>query len=980
MALNCMRKLRWSALCAAVALMVCWSWLRAPWGESSAQSPSLPQMKQAQANVARVGAGDFDHDVLPVLNKYCFDCHDSEQKESGLALDTYQTIEQALADRPIWDKASKYVRTGQMPPDDANAFPTDDERRRFSRYVDHQLLGYFQAHPDPGRVTMRRLNKSEYNNTVRDLLGVDIHPADDFPQDDSGYGFDNNGDVLSLPPVLMEKYLSAADKVLDEALPTESPVSQVRHVAAAQAEVGFNAMGDRGDGWVKLISLEEDDLAVELPLPAGDYLVRVKAFAQPRGGAVVGQGSSVPLEFNGPVQPTKLGIFVGDTFVKDLEINATEASPQVYEARVGVSAGKQRIRAVVRRDRGGENETYMLNGRIGRQQPGVVYVRYIQVEGPLPAAIERIPATKLDRTGDGLFNSSGGWVMKHNGEAAAMVDVKKTGQYIVRVQASAEQAGEDPAKMEIRVNGKPAERFDVIAPGALLPLPKQKLFDINLLNARPYMYEVKTTLPAGQVRLSAAFVNEFEDPGAQNPNLRERNLTIDYLETVNLQEPLPPPPMSETMARYFATKATPGTREAAREVIQAIAHRAYRRPVTNEEVDRLMTLYDLARGDGQSHESSLKLALKGVLVSPQFLFLGHVVDESNSPDAAAIHPIDEMALASRLSYFLWSSMPDDELLGLAERHELRQHMNEQVRRMMASPKSQSFVENFAGQWLQLRNMPNLAPDRDLFPAFDDRLRKAMSRETELLFENVMREDQNVLTFLTADYTFVNGRLAQYYGLPARPDGKPITGEEFVKVSLEGTNRRGVLTQGSILMLTSNPTRTSPVKRGKFVLENLLGTPPPPPPPDVPKLEDQQALTGGTLRHQMEVHRTNPVCASCHAQMDPIGFGLENFDAIGKWRDKDSGGTIDATGKLKTGESFTNTSELVEILATTRRSDFLHCLTEKMLTYALGRGVEIYDRPAVEGIVDGMEKDDCRFSSLVLGVVNSLPFQMERGSD
>jgi hypothetical protein len=523
--------------------------------------------------------------------------------------------------------------------------------------------------------------------------------------------------------------------------------------------------------------------------------------------------------------------------------------------------------------------------------------------------------------------------------------------------------------MEFRVNGQVAQAFAVIAPAALVPLPNQRLFDINLLNARPYVYEAKVQLPAGPVKVSAAFVNAFENPAAANPNLRKRTLILNYLELVNPREPLPVAAPPAPFARFLATTAPAGTRDAAREVLTAFTRRAYRRPAAPAAVDRLVGLYDLARREGESHESGLKLALKAVLVSPHFLFRGEQHPDPDNP--TAVHTIDEFALASRLSYFLWSSTPDDELLGLAERGELRKNLDGQVRRLLASPKAQSLVENFAGQWLQLRNLPNLAPDKAMFREYDDGLRRAMGKETELLFNSIVRDDKSVLDFLTADYTFVNGRLAKFYGI------KDVTGEEFVKVSLADTPRRGVLTQASILTLTSNPTRTSPVKRGKFVLENLLGTPPPPPPPDVPKLEDQHAVTG-TLRQQMEAHRQNPACASCHAQMDPIGFGLENFDAIGRWRDKDGQAPVDAAGKLKSGEEFKDAVQLSAILVDRKKDDFVHCLAEKMMTYALGRGVEAYDRPAVEGVVKAMDGDGDRFSALVLAIVKSMPFQMERG--
>jgi len=510
----------------------------------------------------------------------------------------------------------------------------------------------------------------------------------------------------------------------------------------------------------------------------------------------------------------------------------------------------------------------------------------------------------------------------------------------------------------------------VLAPATLVPLDGQRLFDINLLNARPYVYEIHQTLQAGKNRFSVAFTNEFEDPKNANPNLRARRLIVDYLEAVDLQSPLPTPPMPDTFAAYFKKPPMEIDRDGARGIVAAFMQRAYRRPVEPAEVDRVMKLYDFAKGDGQNPQDSLRLALKAVLVSPKFLFRGEVRPDPNNPKA--MHEVDEYALASRLSYFLWSSMPDDELLHLAAAKKLRANLEQQVTRMLASPRSAAFVENFAGQWLQLRNLVNLAPDKLMFKDFDDSLRRDMKRETELLFADILHQDKSVLQFLTADYTFLNGRLARFYGMDSN------SGDEFVKVSLAGTPRRGVLTQGSILTLTSNPTRTSPVKRGKFVLENLLGTPPPPPPPNVPNLDEEAKTLGGTLRHQMEMHRQNPVCASCHAQMDPIGFGLENFDAIGKWRDKDGATTVGAQGQLRTGETFKTAAELIDILANRDRADFEHCLAEKMLTYALGRGVEPYDRPAVEGIVRNLDANDGRMSALVMGIIKSLPFQMQRG--
>jgi hypothetical protein len=406
-------------------------------------------------------------------------------------------------------------------------------------------------------------------------------------------------------------------------------------------------------------------------------------------------------------------------------------------------------------------------------------------------------------------------------------------------------------------------------------------------------------------------------------------------------------------------------------MLQDFSRRAWRRPAQGDELDRLIKLYDLARENGETFHGSVKHAMKAVLVSPSFLFRGGVeADAEKSP-----HPVSEFELASRLSYFLWSTTPDNELLDLAERGELRKNLDAQVKRMLASPKSQAFVDNFAGQWLQFRNLDAAHPDEKKFEKqYDDRLRDSMKRETQLFFESILKSDASLLDVLTADYTFLNERLAKHYGI----DG--VSGENFRRVSLKETLRRGVLTHGSVLTLTSNPTRTSPVKRGKWVLQNLLGSEPPPPPPDIPPLvQDGKELTG-TLRQRLEQHRADPGCASCHAPMDPIGFGLENFDAIGRWRDKDGKLPIDSSSEFVNGRKFTGAVELTQLLAKTRRNDFYRAVTENALTFALGRGVEPFDQPAVDTIVDELRKADGKFSTLIAGIVNSVPFQMRRGSD
>jgi hypothetical protein len=908
------------------------------------------------------------NDLTPIFQKYCYSCHGNGKSKGDLALDAYKTTADVLAAREKWKTLDDYIQTFQMPPDNKPQ-PSQAERDRITGWIDRELFKVDPDHPDPGRVTIHRLNRAEYNNTIRDLVGVDFHPADDFPPDDSGYGFDNIGDVLSLPPLLMEKYLAAADKILDQAIPTEQVKTEVHHVPATLAEIGFNALGDRGDGWVNLISLEEDDVAVELPVVAGDYLIRVKAFCTPTGGAREGAGSSAPVPLENRA-PTKISMMINDTFIKNFVVTTNEAEPGIYEARVGVPSGRQRFRAAARRERGGSNELIMVNGRIGGQQPGVISVKWIEVEGPLPCATQHFPAAKLAAAGAGKLLDNGDRLLSTNGEVSVNASASKEGDCILRAQAYAQQAGDEPARMEFRMDGRPLTTFDVFAPATMKPLPKQRVFSLALLVPQPQVFEFKTKLAPGPHRFSVAFLNAFSDPTNGNPNLRERNLVVRSLEFVNPSAPAPIPPIAETMAKYFAKLPAPGNqREVARKILEQFTFRAWRQPAEPAELDRLVTLFDLAAGQGEKFEASVKLPMKAALVSPHFLFRGEVQPNPDQPDA--VHPVGEFALASRLSYFLWSTMPDDELLDLARRGKLRANLEAQVKRMLASPKASALTENFAGQWLEIRRLPEVQPDKAMFPDYDPALSAAMQKETELFFQSIQREDRSLLEFLTADYTFVNGPLAKFYGING------VSGENFQKVSLAGTHRQGVLTQGSVLALTSNPTRTSPVKRGKWVLENLLGTPPPPPPPNVPSLDDKHRQLTGTLRDQMVQHRENPTCASCHARMDPIGFSLENFNAIGAWRDKDGDALVDASGELSGGESFNGATELESLLADKKRNNFFRCLSEKMLTYALGRGVEYYDRPATEKIVKQL-KTNPKFSSLVAGVVNSVPFQMQRG--
>jgi hypothetical protein len=580
----------------------------------------------------------YARDISPLIGKYCLRCHSSVKPRGGLVLDRDKDDAAVRKNLAAWEKVGDNLRAGEMPPAESKK-PTAAEMEQINRWLDTVVCKSDCTGPkNPGRVTIRRLNRAEYNNTIRDLVGVDFKPAADFPSDDVGYGFDNIGDVLSIPPILMEKYIAAAEKVVEEA-------------------------------WKR---------------------------------------------------------------------------------------------------------------------------------------------TELRR---------------------------------------------------------------------------------RMMSRGP------------------------RDRGALSQNLRE------------------------------------------------FAGRAWRRPVNDEEVRRLFRMVQLAREQGDAPEVGVKLALQAVLVSPLFLFR-----IEQDPDPRSAGSINHHELATRLSYFLWSSMPDAELSRLAREGKLRQAdvLEAQVVRMLKDPRSRALADNFASQWLNIRGLAGFSPDPKRFPTFDTQLRVAMQRETELFFLHVVREDKSVLDFLDSDYTFVNQRLAKHYGL------KDVTGESFRQVSLAGTPRGGVLTQAAVLAVTSNPTRTSPVKRGKWILENILGTPPPPPPPDAGELKEDVELKG-TLRQQMEQHRQNPSCATCHQRMDPLGFGFENFDAVGAWRARDGKHAIDASGVLPDGSKFNGPAELRKVLLG-KKEQFTRCLTEKLLTYALGRGTERSDRCFIEEIAKKTAKDDHRFTRLVIHIVTSDPFQ------
>lgn len=726
------------------------------------------------------GASTFDEDVRPVLRRYCFDCHEGKRAESGITLDAYREADAKTSDRAAWMKVLRQLQGRAMPPADADQ-PSPEEMQAVIAWLENDALK-----PDcsggerPGRVTVRRLNREEYNNTIRDLFGVAIRPADNFPSDDIGFGFDTIGDMLTIPPVLLERYIDAAESVA--------------RAAIASTDV---------------------DAAPTLLLPGG--------------------------------------------------------------------------------------------------------------------------------------------VLAHAGDMDLEFTVEHAGDYVIRVTAWGDQAGPEPPRMTIAVDGRQKRKTDV---------PNER--------GSPAEHEIRLRLTDGRHALRITFSNDYYDPKATKNN--DRNLhvgSIAVLGPIGVLPDVVPKFHSRFFSRPIPAEADVHQQtDLFKKLIQPLASRGFRRRATKDELEGLSLIFLAARDRGETIERATQMAISAMLVSPSFLLR---VEAAAPP--GGIRDLDDFEIASRLSYFLWSSLPDDDLFRAAVRGELRttEQIVRQARRMLLDPKSAALAKNFAGQWLGLRGLDEVIPDKNLFPDFDEPLRDAIQQETEMLFEHIAREDRSILEFLDADYTFVNQRLARHYGMPN------ITGEEFRKVAVDPHQRGGLLGHASILTVTSNPTRTSPVKRGKWILETLFNAPPPEPPADVPELADGASgqLTG-TLRQRMEQHRADPACATCHKLMDPLGFGLENYGATGAWRIHDGTAEVDASGELPDGQRFDGPAGLRSLLAD-RNEDFRRCFIEKLLTYALGRGLDYYDACAVERIAAASATGGDRFCVILAEIVSSPAFrQIESG--
>ena len=769
-------------------------------------------------------------------------------KSGELDLKPYTTAAAVLRDRDIWQRVLERLRAGEMPP---AGMPRPDEAEL--KAVVGWIEGEFRradlsAKPNPGRVTARRLNRAEYNNTVRDLLGVDFRPADDFPQDDSGYGFDNIGDVLSLSPVLMEKYLAAAEKVARTALFGAEPLQPTLVRLPRDWRKFEQSATPLFDYDLTGLSLPNSLHATHRFPVDGEYTFR--AFL---GG--VRPAGSEPLELalwidGRQVQARRFDPADVASFAQDRQ----EMWGMAQDFRAKVSAGDHWVAVSILRLYEGLPVSY---------------------QGPRPSRLPVPPPP----------------VFKHRPDL-------------------------------------PPERIEEL----------RKAFEARRAEIVPANDAIITHVDLG---------GPFEQPRG---------------------------PSAESLKKVYSCGHLDGRHQpaCASRIVTNLARRAFRRPVTAQEAERFVNLLTTVQKDGGTFEEGVSLALQAMLVSPHFLF--RIERDPEAPGAADAHPVSQHELASRLSYFLWSSMPDEELLRCADEGTLRRPevLAGQVRRMLKDQKTRALVENFGGQWLELRKLDSVKPDRERFPEFGEYLRMSMRRETEMFFESIVREDRSILDFIDGKYTFLNERLAQFYKIPE------VKGPEFRRVDLTGhAQRSGILTQASILTVSSYANRTSPVLRGKWILENLLAAPPPPPPPDVPNLDEAKIGESASLRKQLEQHRTNPVCFSCHARMDPLGFGLENFNAIGAWRTEDGKFAVDASGSLPDGRSFKGPDELKAILRADRDA-FARGLTEKMLTYALGRGLENYDRRTVEEIAVRVAADNYSFSGLVREIVGSQPFQMRGG--
>ena len=776
-----------------------------PVASSRAEKPSSPIPTAHQAA--------FDQQTFWQTTKvYCDTCHFGPKARAKLNLETLD-LSHLDVHGETWEKILVKLRSRAMPPVGMPR-PTPATYDALISSIESERDRVAQLRPNPGRPTLHRLNRTEYANAVRDMLGLEIDVADLLPADDIGYGFDNIGDVLQTSPVLLERYLSVARKVSrtavgDMDIPVAYQTYTVPHGLTQDNRLdGVEPVGSRGGA------------AISHYFPVdGEYEISV-TLQRNRNDEYLGFERDRKLDLM--LDDQRLQLFDLPRSAKKIVLGAGTPPDAGLRVRLPVKAGTHEIGATFLKD------TLLREGIIDKVRDDDVQT-YFEGVGSVTVA--------------GPFNVKG--------------------------------PGDTPSR----------ERIFICHPSA----------------------------------------------------------------------------SADEMA-------------CAEKILSNLARHAYRRPVTTDDISELVGLYKVGAQEG-GFESGIRLALQKILVSPQFLFREEIDPAKAAP--GSVYRVSDIDLASRLSFFLWSSIPDDELLAVAEKGQLHDPsvLKAQVKRMMADSRSEALIKNFVGQWLFLRNIERISPDTSTFLTWDENLRRSMQTETELVVENEVKEDHGVANLLKTDYTFLNQRMAEHYGI------KGIYGTEFRRVKLTNPNRFGLLGQASILAVTSYPNRTAPTIRGKWVLEQLLGTPPPPPPANVPSLKEDESTQKLTMRQRMELHRSNPACAACHAQMDSLGFALDNFNGIGEWRDSTGPGTgpIDASGKLPDGSTFNGPAGLRELLLK-KKEMFVETFTERLLTYALGRGVEEYDRPVIRKIVRDASADDQKWSDIILGIVNSTPFQMRRVKD
>jgi len=760
-----------------------------------------------------------------LVDRYCVSCHNGQRKIAGLELDQ-PAIDDIATHTELWEKVVRKVRTGAMPPQ-GSPRPDAVALSEFAAAVESGIDRVAVNHPNVGRIPIHRLNRTEYSNAIRDLLGIDVDTTSLLPADDTGFGFDNIADVLSVSPMLMERYLSAALKISRIAVGdvTLRPTTDIFAVNK------YLRQDDRVDNNLPFGS--RAGLAVQYYFPVdADYVVKL-FFTRTYDGRFRGTGEAHQLEVR----------LNGET-IKTLTVGGP-AAPNPAEASVRPS-----------------------------QRQG-------------PRALEA----------DGLE---------------------------VRFTAKA-----GPGTLAVSFVRKTAEPEGMVRPP---------------YSVTSYEYAGDASVPPGIANLELRGPYDVTGPG-RSPS-RDRIFTC--------------------------TESAPNC---GRQIVAALARRAYRRPVNDEDIRPLLALVDTGKKSG-GFSNGIQMALERILVSPDFLFRVERDPATAAPNSA--YSISDVELASRLSFFLWSSIPDEELLALAEKGQLRKGrtLQSQVTRMLADPKADALVANFGGQWLYLRNLKLVAPDPYAFPDFDENLRQAFITELELFLRSQIRNGAPLVDLLTANYTYLNERLAKHYGIPN------VYGSHFRYVALTDDNRRGLLGKGGILTLTSYANRTAPTLRGKWLMENILGTPPPPPPPNVPSLKETGAdIKSLSMRERMEQHRTNPTCASCHKLMDPIGFALENFDAVGKFRTvSEAGKPIDASAQLADGTKIDGPIALRDALVA-HQHEFNTTVVERLLTYAVGRGAESFDQPAVRQILrDAAEHQADQptkysWTRVINAIVLSAPFQM-----